>query len=180
MVFTKKKSETVNAVKPGADGKYVFGGDHYLFRGEYKSHKARVLILSFASAALWIFGGCIPAPGMMNCFWVIIPYFIALLISLGALLWASFRMIFYGERLRDYVYRATVQSIPKRSVAAVICAAASFAAGTVFIIIYGTGDRAVFAVLELVSTAAVAVLAYFLGKTVKAGTWEKETVTRDN
>lgn len=173
MVFTKKKSAAVNSFTKGPDGKLYFSGENYRFTGDYKKFRGAVLSLSVLIGILWISGGCLPFPGLMNCFWVIIPYFIALLVSAGALLWASFRMLYYGERLRDYVYSATVVSVPGRAVAVMTCAGVSLVSCAVYVILNGFGN--VFATLGLFAVIILCgVSAFFLRKTVLSSRWEKE------
>lgn len=175
MIFTKKKSSAVSSIKQGADGKYAFSGAHYEFNGtheEYRKLKTSLIIESVLITCLWGIGGSIPAVGMMNTFWVIIPYFICLLIAGGSAVWGAVRILYAGKKMRDYVYRATVPSVPKRAVATVICAALSIIAEAVYVIIYGFGNEVIFTIVEFALMICIAISAVALNKTVKSSNWE--------
>ncbi len=173
MIFTKRKSKTVSSFKAGDDGKYVFMGAHFAFSGDYARFRALLVTLSAAIAVLWVGGGFIPAPGMMNGFYVIIPYFAATLVSAALTVWAALRAVFYGERLRDYVYETTVKALPARAVATVVCAAISAVCEIVYLIINGT-DGFVWTALSCAVLAAISACALLLRKTAKTSVWKKE------
>ena len=176
MIFTKKKSQAVSSIKADENGKYSFVGPHYVFDGDAKSYSAfrtRLIVLTALITALWIVGGILPSAGMLNCFYVIIPYFILLLVSGGMTVWASVRLITAGDHVRDYVFSATVEALPRRSVATLIMAVISLVAEIVFVILNGFDGRLIFTLIEFVVMAAIGAAALLLRKTVKRTGWNK-------
>ena len=58
-------------------GEYVYDGSLFACRSSEESlrgSKRAVWIMAAALALAVVAGGCIPAPGMQNCFYVLLPY----------------------------------------------------------------------------------------------------------
>ena len=58
-------------------GEYVYDGSFFACRSSEESlrgSKRAVWIMAAALALAVVAGGCIPAPGMQNCFYVLLPY----------------------------------------------------------------------------------------------------------
>ena len=89
--------------RQGADGKYVYAGAHYVCRSDrpFGRYLAYVWIASAISFLSAVAGGCIGAPGMRGCAYLIIPYLVELALA-GSIVWASFRLSEGGARLSDY------------------------------------------------------------------------------
>ena len=66
--------------RQGADGKYVYAGAHYVCRSDrpFGRYLAYVWIASAISFLSAVAGGCIGAPGMRGCAYLIIPYLVEL------------------------------------------------------------------------------------------------------
>lgn len=79
--------------RQGADGKYVYAGAHYVCRSDrpFGRYLAYVWIASAISFLSAVAGGCIGAPGMRGCAYLIIPYLVELALA-GSIVWASFRL----------------------------------------------------------------------------------------
>lgn len=64
------------------DGEYIYIGATYAFQGEQSTRKRGLLrwgILAVGMVACAIVGGCIRAPGTVNCAYVLIPYAVGIL-----------------------------------------------------------------------------------------------------
>ena len=106
------------------DGSYGYHGAVYAYDGPEKSRKAFLLalwLLAALVAGAVIFAGCIPAPGMDNCFYVLLPY-LGEVTAAGSLVWGLSRMTAGGDPLRAYVFEATVEKLPRRAAATMIFA----------------------------------------------------------
>lgn len=60
-------------------------------------------------------GGCIPGCGMEQQFWTLVPYVVALMLSI-AQVWKLYRLTDGGDPVREYVWTATVKQLPVISV----------------------------------------------------------------
>lgn len=108
---------------PTASGEYVYTGPTYVSQGlPPRPAMALRWALSLGCAVLAAASGCLPAPGMMDCFYVILPW-AASLLAAASLVWAAARMAYWGQPLREYVYQKTVRALPLR------CALTAAAAG---------------------------------------------------
>lgn len=152
-----------------ASGEYIYTGALYA-RKDGMTRSAQLL-------RLWVSGGilaasvaargCIPAAGMVNCFYVLIPY-IGELICTVSVIWAIIRQTANKEPLREYVYNATVCVLPVRAAFSTGFAAAAFVGEIVYFAIHGF-DAAVLAFLHILAVASGLTVRRFS----QLQTWEK-------
>ncbi len=133
--------------------------------------------LSCAAVLFCVIGGCIPSAGMLNCFYVILP-FIAEISLAVSILWIMCRMTYHGysgDALREYVYEATFAKIDGRTKTAQLLTAVSFAA-TIFYVIINGFDSNIPATLIYLFTKVNIFLHFFgIRKLARAVTWKKMT-----
>lgn len=145
----------LNDFHPTADGSFVYAGTS-LHWDPIGISRAKALFLfwglALVQAAAAVVCGCIPAPGMLNCFWVILPY-IASVTALFLLIWALVRLTLSGDPLREYVHRATVQRFPVLTGACLASCALAGLAEAVYLLVYGAAGQAMQAVLFLLGQA---------------------------
>ena len=105
------------------DGSYGYHGATYTYDGPQSRKRFLMELWLFAilGAGATILAGCIPAPGMDNCFYVLLPY-LGEVASVGSLIWGLARLTAGGDPLRAYVFEMTVEKIPARAVSAMIFA----------------------------------------------------------
>lgn len=115
-----------------ARGDFEYHGAYYRYLPQTTSKVSRQaahpllrMTRSYAGALalLWSLGGlellaavavgCIPAAGMGNAFYVILPY-AGLFAASVSLIWLLGRLSAGGNPLREYVYLATVKKLPGR------------------------------------------------------------------
>ena len=97
-------------------GEMIYCGAYYGFQGGDRARRRFLLKLAAASAVAAVFSvlsGCVPAPGTLNCFYVLLPL-LGSILSAVSVLWAAIRLIGGGETLREYVYTATVEELMDR------------------------------------------------------------------
>ena len=111
--------------------------------------------------------GCIPAAGMVNCAYVLLPY-AGELPSAVSVIWALVRLSANKEPLREYVYNATAAILPVRAVFAACFAAASLIGELVYFAINGFAG-APLAILH----AVCGVCALLVRRVSRAQEWEK-------
>ena len=111
------RREHLNDFHRNVAGEYVYDGALYSCQtGEEKL--CRIKRAVWATAAVLIAavaaGGCIPAPGMQNCFYVLLPY-LGEFLSAGSVVWALAKLGTDWGAVREYNYRKSVAVLPVRT-----------------------------------------------------------------
>ena len=96
-------------------GEYVYEGELYALedKPQHAAKKKKFWVLTALLTAVSVAGGCLPAPGMSNCFYVILPYLGELTCSL-LVAWAAVRLGTNWSAVREYVYERSVPVLPRR------------------------------------------------------------------
>ncbi|SDF79680.1 hypothetical protein [Marvinbryantia formatexigens] len=178
----KKKGRRahLDAFKKNEKGEYIYTGKLYAFDETVIRWKTAVIRLGAAWAVLMaamIINGCIPAPGMAGCFYVLLPY-AAQVVSAAALGVALLSVATAGNPLREYQYEAAVKKIPMRSRLAAIFAGASVLGELLYLIQNGAGNAAGMAALFLVLEVIACVCAAWICKYSKS--WFLQVSPIDN
>lgn len=156
-----------------AAGEYIYTGKLYSLEGKkYGEFTAYLSVFSVFALISSIVSGVIPVPGMLNSFYVIIPYILEISLTLSVV-WAAARFIANKKPLREYVYDATVKALPVRALFAAIFSLAGIISETVFIILNGTGEKTLLCVCLYLLKAAVAVSMFLLRRYVNKTVWIK-------
>ncbi len=120
----------LNEFQKDAAGTYQYSGAWIHYDTDeagrsYAGWRTAILTCTVVMVVCIIAAGCIPAPGMQNGAYLLIPYMIS--VVAGALtVYAAGRLLIHGEKLREYVYDATAIKLPAR---AMVTAIASFLVG---------------------------------------------------
>ena len=93
-----------------------------------------LLVLGILCLVIPLAGGFVPAEGLLNTFYVILPY-TAVLVAGITILWGQASWYYHGAQLRDYVYEKTVKALPGRLMAGVICGSIACLGTTVHIVV---------------------------------------------
>ena len=155
-------------------GEYIYVGAYYGYVDAGRTRKETLI-------RFWIFGaaaflcaagpGFISGGGMMNCAYVLIP-FGAELICACSLVWALVRLSTNPEPLREYVYAATVDALPERSMFT-LCFALATAVGELVFLVLHPAERSFGGWMIAVLPAAAAGLSLALRNEVRAARWEQ-------
>ena len=128
-----------------ASGEFIYQGPLYEARQKGKITPERALtlrwIMGFVITALWLVEGCMSVPGM-NGSALVLPFYVAGLISGAMLFWAAMQMGFKCAPLREYVYDATVKQFPIRTMAVAICAGLTLIGEGICLALNGVGRAA--------------------------------------
>lgn len=155
-------------------GSYVYTGTCYICTAGDRARAAllrRLWLLTAVMAAAVVTGGCIAAPGMSRCFYVLLPY-AAEVGCTGSVVWAMTRWQAREYPMREYVYKATVKALPGRCMAEAVMAGVGAAAEVVYLLLSGADGRGVMAALYLLLKAVSLAAALFARQTVRKSTWE--------
>ena len=174
-----KRRYYLNDFKIGADGKYEYRGKLYSFGGddrERKRHLARLLsccIVSLASAVLSeVFPRDNRPEGVFDfpvIFWLI--QFLFAFLSV----WATARIVFSGEPLREYVYLATVRRLPKYALVCAVSSALTLIAWIVYLLIFGFREASVaFDLVRPVGSAICCAVSFVLFLASKTDRWREQ------
>lgn len=133
-----KKSYLNDFIK-NADGDYIYNGMHYEWVSPQprKNHLVKLWAEAVTAAAMVIICGILPGQGMLNSFYVIIPYILEFCFTVLTL-YALYRLTSGGIRLREYIYSAAVLKLPMRTYLIAINAAITFAAELVYVILHSS------------------------------------------
>ena len=95
-------------------GAYIYDGSHFHFAGDgWKQALLRLWALGIVLVVLVLAGG-FSGETMAHCVFQILPYLMEVG-AVGSVVWALVRLTSGGEKLRAYVYKATVQALPGRA-----------------------------------------------------------------
>lgn len=136
----KKRRAYLEGYQRDQAGKYVWHGELYTFQGsgrqaaerELRRELGKLWGLCGGMMAALIAAGCITAPGMDNCFYVILPYGAGMAAGVSVC-WALYRFTTGGNPLKSYVYSASVKALPRRTALAALCAVLCIAGDILFV-----------------------------------------------
>lgn len=153
-----------------ANGEYHYIGDWYAVAGGGKALLPFV-ILSLLSAAYLVAAGCLQFPGMMDTWYVILPY-LGSVCLLFALFWQGGRLVLSRGRVKTFAWEKVKDNIHPITRALAIFELLTGMLGGVFLMKTKTpftGVCAVYFLLLLLS----AVSAYLAGNAFRKQKWEK-------
>lgn len=178
----KKRRAYLDSFRKNEEGTYDYTGSVYRFEGNDDELRCSLIKLWGLCAVLvgsLIAAGCISAPGMDNCFYMLLPY-VAALMSGISVFWALCRMTSGKNPLKEYVYEASVAKLPERTVMTVFFAAVTAIGEVVYIFIHGmegkTAGFCVFVLLESAAAGAVLVMR----RTIQRMNWIKHKSIQQN
>ncbi|MBE6835041.1 MAG: hypothetical protein E7515_02175 [Ruminococcaceae bacterium] len=171
-MLSPRKWKFLENFKLGPEGSYVYTGETYSLKADYK--KAYLIFVVFGvSLALCVIGsGLINAAGMNNTFYVIIPY-IAEVISLFVILWSNIKLVYAGEKVRAYVYEPTRHRIPEGTLALAVFSAASLLGSIVFTALHGFEGKMLLCIVFWLLKVLTVLLSLAFNRFFKKKEWVK-------
>lgn len=155
-----KRWEYLNDYKKNESGKYEYTGAVYGFGGsdgERKKAYAVLYIILAVLAGATIGSGFVDGAGMINTFYVILPY-IAEAACLFFLCWYQFKLLTKGDKVKEYVYKTTQPRIPYVDAIYAFFAIAGAICSLVFVITNGFNGGMfkclLYIALKIISAAA--------------------------
>ena len=106
----KRRYSYLNDYKKGMDGKYVYYGRHYIFKGDSRELTRYKWILGITDvllAALFVIGGLTDAGAIWNTWYVVAPFALEV-ICIFLLIWKSVTLITEKVLVKEYIYKKTV------------------------------------------------------------------------
>ena len=156
-------------------GEMIYCGAYYVYQGRTEARKGFLLKVTAASAVAAVFSvlsGCVPAPGTLNCFYVLLPL-LGSILSAISVLWAAVRLISGGEQLREYVYTATVEAFPMRTALSVGFSGLSILGELLFLLLNGAEGNFFAPALFLLGQGLCLLCSLLCRKRTSAARWQR-------
>lgn len=139
----KGRKAYLNDFKLNEKGEYAYEGILYEWTGEkegYRRTLRALLGLGIIQLMVLVAAGCIEAPGAMDYFYVILPYMVSLVSGISVI-WGIWQLMAGKMPLRAYIYKATVEKIPVRSLIVIISGAAAIVGELYYLLKNGSGGK---------------------------------------
>ena len=165
----------LNDFHPNLAGEYIYDGALYACQSDPDTQKKSRRRLWGCTALLLLaalLSGSIPAPGMQNCFYVILP-FLGELIAAVSVVWAVVKLGRDWSAVREYVYERTVPALPGRALTAAILAFLGILCESVHLALAGHGGKLFYAVLYLVLKVLSILCALTMRRAMLRTNWSK-------
>ena len=158
-----------------ATGQYIYTGKRYAFAGDDRQRTVyllKIVLFGVLLAAATVLPECLPPTAVSRTPVTLVPWGLQL-ISVFVACWAVFRIFAHASELRAYVYRATVGSLPGKSLVSAFLSAVTFVCQIVTFLLKGAPTDAP-TLLRVICPALSAAAAILLFLTVRAGKWEEK------
>ena len=158
-------------------GKYVYGGAMYTNGLTAEQHKQLILRLWLCGGGSMlgqVVAGCIPAAGMTDGFWVL-PFYLGAIISAIMVCWALWEMTDGGEPMREYIYNASVEKLPRRCEFGMVFGILALAGLLLRLVFSGLAGGTLWATVLFVVIQVGAVCGlFFVKKMLQSTHWSKK------
>ena len=169
------RREHLNDFHLNVAGEYVYDGALYACQSSEEKQR-RIKRAVWAMAAVLIAavaaGGCIPAPGMQNCFYVLLPY-LGEFLGAASVVWALVKLGTDWDAVREYNYKKSVAVLPVRTVVTAVFSALGIVCELIF---FFTDDRAgqtFFALLYILLKLTALLSVLVLRAEIMQAEWDK-------
>lgn len=169
------KNSYLNDFHLNLAGEYIYEGAYYTCRtsgAELKKLRLRLWALAVLAVLAALAGGFLPAPGMQNCFYVLLPY-AGELISAVSVLWALAKLGADWQRVREYTYERSVTVLPQRTALVLVFSATGFVGECVFLFLSGNRGHLPAAILFCLLKIAVFLSALTIHRVIRRTAWDK-------
>ena len=155
--------------KRDANGKYVYIGDIYRVEKDKKDIDKLIKKLWFIILIMFgleIVAGAIPFKGMIDTYYLIIPYGIELIMVLG-LLWANFYFSNARYGLTTKQYKKSIERFQIDTIILMIFTVFSFIFSIIYIILNGFSNDVLYFSLYLIIKIIICLLSAYVYKSIK-------------
>lgn len=156
-------------------GEYIYDGELYACQADpdtQKMQKRKLWVYTALLLLAALLSGSIPAPGMQNCFYVILP-FLGELIAAVSVVWAVVKLGRDWSAVREYVYERTVPALPGRALCAAVFAAAGILCELLYLALSGHGGQLFSALLFVMLKVLSLICALTIRRELNEQNWAK-------
>lgn len=168
----KSRKSALEHYQVNAGGEYVYTGRYLKYRNEGKSRKralAELWAVSLLMTGCTLACGCIPAPGMVNTFYVLLPLILEIILACTCI-WSLGQATVEGDPMKEYVYQDSVEKLPGRFLGTAIFAAATILMELLFLLL--SKEVSVLVVLVLILQVAALLLAILGRRGIRRIHWD--------
>ena len=165
----KGRKAYLNDFRKNEQGEYEYQGNLYEWQGEKKEYLKNIGILlgcCVIMLTMLVLGTCLDAPGALNCIYVMFPAAISLVFGISVA-WGIGRLCFAEYPMRAYIYEATFQAIPFRSMGTMISAGITIVGEVMYLLLHGIENMLTGAVILILAEGIGLLFGSFIRKTVK-------------
>ena len=119
-----------------------------------------------------IAGGCIPAPGMQNCFYVLLPY-LGEFLAAGSVIWALVKLGTDWSAVREYNYKQSVAVLPVRTAVTAVFSLLGIVCELIFFFVNDHAGQTFFALLYVLLKLTALLSALVLRAEIMQAEWDK-------
>ena len=174
MAKSPRKKDYLKDYSKGTSGKYEYRGISYTFDGTPEERRKAYLILTGLMILLTASvagSGLIDAAGMVNTYYVIVPY-IGEVCALFALWWNISKLLLEGEKIRGYILETVNNRVDPAAIILIFFAVLGLAMSVVFQATNGFEGKMLKCFLYLFTKALNAVLAFSIKKYYNILEWK--------
>ena len=169
-----KRHSKLEYFQRNAAGEYIYTGKHMSYVSTEKSRKCLLLelwVLGIAGTVCLLLSGFLPLRSFRGCFYVLLPYMIALVAAISCL-WTIGELTGGGDPLRQYVHDATVLKLPGRAMVSAVAALACISGEIVSCALNGADGEigALIAFFLLLAVGAGAMV--LLRRRIRGAVWQ--------
>ena len=169
-----KRHSKLEYFQRNAAGEYIYTGKHMSYVSTEKSRKRLLLEmwgLGTAGTICLLLSGFLPLRSFRGCFYVLLPYMIALVAAISCL-WTIGELTGGGDPLRQYVHDATVLKLPGRAMVSAVAALARLSGEIVSCALNGADGEigALIAFFLLLAVGAGAMV--LLRRRIRGAVWQ--------
>lgn len=169
-----KRHSKLEYFQRNAAGEYIYTGKHMSYVSAEKSRKRLLLELwglGTAGTICLLLSGFLPLRSFRGCFYVLLPYMIALVAAISCL-WTIGELTGGGDPLRQYVHDATVLKLPGRAMVSAVAALACISGEIVSCALNGADGEigALIAFFLLLAVGAGAMV--LLRRRIRGAVWQ--------
>lgn len=161
----------LNDFRANVAGEYVYTGKHYIWKSDRKSALLRLWVFAAGGLVCAVVAGCLPATGMEGAVWALLPYVFGLIGSMTCV-YAMVRLSAAGESVREYVFDATVKSLPGRCMMTIIFSVAAMIGDLCNIFLPSYSGRPMQSLLLFIFEGGLLAMTVLLRKSIKKLSWE--------
>lgn len=169
------RREHLNDFHLNIAGEYVYDGALYACQSDDSKQRrskravwGMAAILTVAVAA----GGCIPAPGMQNCFYVLLPY-LGEFLGAASVIWALAKLGMDWGTVREYNYKKSVAVLPVRTAVTAVFSLLGIVCELIFFFVNDHAGQTFFALLYVLLKLIALLSVLVLRAEIMQAEWDK-------
>ena len=131
-----KRREHLQNFIQDANGEYHYAGDYFVLQGDRARAMSTSLFFCVLTEILLIVAGLFPAGGVMDTWYVVLPYGIAVVLG-GAIVYRTAQWTRGHGEITEFIYEKCVKKMPARRRAMMIILGIAFIGEVIWLLIHG-------------------------------------------